>query len=58
MIDQKEEPKCIIACDPNCIFRKIVIRIEKELRWMFWFYMITGPLAVWKLVEIVHHLFK
>lgn len=49
---------CVITCNPDCIFKKSVIKIERELKFMLWFYIIMCPLAFWKIIELVILLIK
>lgn len=51
-------PLCNVACDPNCIFKHSVVKIQKEIKFMTYFYFIVGPLAAWKLIELIVWSFK
>jgi len=51
-------PICKIACDPDCIFKQSVVKLEKEYKTLYFLYFLTIPLALWKFVDILWHILK
>jgi hypothetical protein len=46
-------PPCMIACDPNCEFKKSVVKIENDILISLIAYICIAPLALWKVIELI-----
>lgn len=58
LLDGQVVSTCLVMCDPNCIFKTSVVKLEKEFKRTAYLFIVLVPLATWKVIEIIQLLIK